>query len=107
LRVLRIASTPPRSVTSAPLARLSRPVTPGRRQRAITEVPCLVERWFRELTDKAIRRGVFFSVPDLIAAIRRYLDAHNEDPRPFVWTAPTDSLLEKVGRCKAVLETVH
>jgi transposase len=67
----------------------------------------LVERWFRELTDKAIRRGVFHSVPDLIIAIEDYLEAHNDDPKPFVWTASIDSILEKVGRCKAVLETVH
>jgi len=67
----------------------------------------LVERWFRELTDKAIRRGVFHSVPDLIAAIEAFLAAHNNDPKPFVWTASIDSILEKVGRCKAVLETVH
>ena len=67
----------------------------------------LVERWFRELTEKAIRRGVFHGVPDLIAAIEGYLKAHNDDPKPFVWTASIDSILEKVGRCKAVLETVH
>ncbi len=67
----------------------------------------LVERWFRELTDKALRRGVFCSVPDLIAAIDAFLAAHNEDPRPFVWTASVEAILEKVGRCKAVLETVH
>src|SRR5271163_1339451 len=47
----------------------------------------LVERWFRELTDKALRRGVFHSVPDLIAKIEDYLAAHNNDPKPFVWTA--------------------
>jgi transposase len=46
----------------------------------------LVERWFRELTEKALRRGVFPSVPDLIAAIGGFLQAHNQDPRPFVWT---------------------
>jgi transposase len=67
----------------------------------------LVERWFRELTDKAIRRGVFYSVPDLISAIQQYLDAHNHDPKPFAWTASIDSILEKVARCKAVFETVH
>jgi transposase len=67
----------------------------------------LVERWFRELTDKAIRRGVFYSVPDLTHAIQQYLDAHNQDPKPFVWTASIDSILEKVSRCKAVFETVH
>lgn len=67
----------------------------------------LVERWFRELTDKAIRRGAFHSVPDLIAAIEAYLDAHNDDPKPFTWTASADAIIDKVSRCKAVLETVH
>jgi transposase len=67
----------------------------------------LVERWFRELTEKAIRRGVFHSVPELITAIDDFLQAHNNDPKPFIWTASIDSILEKVGRCKAVLETVH
>jgi transposase len=52
----------------------------------------LVERWFRELTDKAIRRGAFHSVPDLIAAIEAYLAAHNEKPRPLVWTATATAL---------------
>jgi hypothetical protein len=45
--------------------------------------------WFRELTEKAIRLGVFKSVPDLIAAIEAYLQANNNDPKPFVWTATT------------------
>ncbi len=67
----------------------------------------LVERWFGELTDKAIRRGVFHSVPDLIEAIDEFLTAHNDDPKPFVWTASIDAILEKVGRCKAILETAH
>ena len=67
----------------------------------------LVERWFRELTEKALRRGVFHSVPDLIEAIEAFLQAHNQDPKPFVWTASADAILAKVGRCKAVLETVH
>jgi transposase len=67
----------------------------------------LVERFFGKLTDKTIRRGVFYSVPDLITAIEQYLAAHNSDPKPFVWTASVDSILEKVARCKAVFETVH
>src|SRR5881409_1929512 len=67
----------------------------------------LVERWFRELTEKAIRRGVFHNVPELTAAIEAFLAAHNTDPKPFVWTASIDAILAKVGRCKAVLETVH
>ncbi|MDZ7884166.1 MAG: IS630 family transposase [Mycobacterium sp.] len=56
----------------------------------------LVERWFRELTDKALRRGVFHSVPDLIDSIEEYLDAHNDHPRPYVWTATAEST-EKVA----------
>jgi transposase len=66
----------------------------------------LVERWFRELTDKALRRGVFHSVPELIAAIEEYLDAHNEDPKPFVWTATAESILEKVRRGRVALQEV-
>ena len=66
----------------------------------------LVERWFRELTEKAIRRGVFHSVPDLIQSIETFLQTTNDDPRPFVWTASIESILEKVGRCKAVLATL-
>jgi transposase len=63
----------------------------------------LVERWFRNLTDKAIRRGVFPSVPDLITAIECYLQARNADPRPFVWTATADEILEKVRRGRVAL----
>lgn len=64
----------------------------------------LVERWFRELTDKAIRRGVFHSVPDLITAIEDYLRAHNDDPKPFVWTATADQILAKVRRGRVTLQ---
>lgn len=64
----------------------------------------LVERWFREITDKAIRRGVFGCVPDLIAAIEDYLAANNADPKPFVWTATAEQILEKVRRGRVALE---
>ena len=67
----------------------------------------LIERWFRELTDKAIRRGVFHSVPDLIAAIERYLAAHNQNPKPFIWTAEIDTITEKVTRARAALQATH
>lgn len=66
-----------------------------------------VERWFGELTSKRIRRGVFKSVPHLVAAIEEYIAVHNADPKPFVWTATADAILAKVGRCKAILETLH
>jgi transposase len=67
----------------------------------------LVERWFRNLTDKRIRRGSFSSVPDLIAAITEFVDANNDDPKPFVWTASVEKILEKIGHCKAIYDTLH
>jgi transposase len=67
----------------------------------------LVERWFRELTQKRIRRESFFSVKELIQAIGEYLDANNRQPKPFVWTASIDEILTKISRCKAILETLH
>ncbi|MDN5929986.1 MAG: IS630 family transposase [Pseudonocardia sp.] len=66
----------------------------------------LVERWFRELTEKALRRGSFNSVPDLIGSIEEYMDAHNDDPKPFVWTATAESILEKVRRGRVALQAV-
>jgi transposase len=66
----------------------------------------LVERWFRDITDKAIRRGVFASVPDLIAAIEAYLNANNANPEPFVWTASADAILEKVRRGRVALHAI-
>ncbi|MGV9713902.1 IS630 family transposase [Gordonia sp. NPDC003424] len=65
-----------------------------------------VERWFRDLTDKNIRRGVFPSVGDLIASIEEYLNTHNENPKPYVWTATAESILAKVARARATLEQV-
>lgn len=67
----------------------------------------LVERWFRELTVKRIRRGVFHSVPELITAIYQYRDTYNEDPKHFVWTAKVEDIVRKVSKCKAILQTVH
>lgn len=67
----------------------------------------LIERWFGELTQKRIRRGVFHSVPDLIAAIEDFIETYNQTPRPFVWTKKVDQILEKVNRCKATMETLH
>ena len=67
----------------------------------------LVERWFRELTDKAIRRGVFHRVNDLVTAIEDYLRANNENPKPFVWTATAEQILAKVARGRVALQQVE
>jgi len=66
----------------------------------------LVERWFGELTGKRIRRGVFVSVEDLEKAIEEFLTAWNHEPKPFVWTATVESILEKLSRCRQTLERI-
>ncbi|MBD0021252.1 IS630 family transposase [Gordonia pseudamarae] len=63
-----------------------------------------VERWFGELTDKNIRRGIFPGVPDLIASIEEFLNSHNDNPKPYVWTATAESILAKVARARTKLE---
>jgi transposase len=67
----------------------------------------LVERWLGQITQKRIRRGVFSSVPDLIAAINKYIEFTNANPKPFVWTATVEAILSKVKRANEVLDTAH
>ncbi len=67
----------------------------------------MVERWFRELTEKAIRRGVFRSVTDLETAIAEFLVAWNEDPQPLVWMATVGEIVEKLARARAKLEAIQ
>ena len=67
----------------------------------------LVERWFAEITRKRIRRGVFKSVPELIAAIEEYIRYNNQNPKPFVWTKKAEDIIAKVSHCRAIIETVH
>ena len=66
----------------------------------------LVERWFGELSQKAIRRGSFVSVPDLQAAIDRFLKAWNQKPKPFIWTATVGDIIKKIDRARAKLEEI-
>lgn len=68
----------------------------------------LVERWFGLITQKQIRRGTFRSTRELEETIRRYLDTHNQDPKPFVWTKTADQILESVKRyCECINDSVH
>ena len=67
----------------------------------------MVERFFRDLTTNRIRRGVFNSETDLIAAIDDYLAVHNANPKPFVWTARANDILEKVKRGRANLDKLR
>lgn len=64
----------------------------------------MVERFFRDLTEKRIRRGVFRDVEELITAIGDYIDHHNRNPKPFIWTAKAADILEKVKRARRVLD---
>ena len=64
----------------------------------------LVERWFEELSQKAVRRGAFRSVADLERAIEVFMAAWNANPTPFVWTATVESILQKLTRCRRRLE---
>jgi len=67
----------------------------------------LVERWFREITDKRIRRGTFRNVEQLIQAISEFIACHNQSPKPYVWTAKADEILAKVQRARKVLDKIQ
>ncbi len=57
----------------------------------------MVERFFRDITENPIRRGVFRSVPELEAAIHTYIANHSAAPKPFIWTAAANDILAKVA----------
>lgn len=63
----------------------------------------MVERFFRDLTENRLRRGIFRDVEELITAIGAYIDQHNQNPKPFVWTAKASDILEKVKRARKAL----
>ena len=67
----------------------------------------LVERWFGELTDKAIRRASFVSVSDLKQAIDQFMQAWNQNPKPFIWTASVGQIIEKIDRARAKVEQIQ
>lgn len=64
----------------------------------------MVERFFRDLTQNQLRRGIFRDVEELITAIGDYIDKHNDNPKPFVWTAKASDILEKVKRAHQALD---
>lgn len=64
----------------------------------------VVEGFFRNLDEKRLKRDAFSSVPQLIDAIMGYVDHHNDDPKPIVWTKAADLILDKVGRARAILD---
>ena len=72
----------------------------------------MVERFFRDITDQRLRRGVFGSVAELTQAIEAYIAEHNKNPKPFIWTKNARDILQKVIRANSRLsskqnETLH
>ena len=67
----------------------------------------LIERWFKELTDKRLRRGVFTSVADLSAAITTWAEHWNANPTPFIWKATAEDIITKVRRGRATLNQIN
>ena len=67
----------------------------------------MVERFFRDLTQKQLRRGVFRDVEELIMAIQGYIEKHNANPKPFIWTAKATDILEKVKRARKALDNAR
>jgi transposase len=67
----------------------------------------MVERFFRDLTQNRLRRGIFRDPEELITAIGEYIDKHNQRPKPFIWTAKASDILEKVKRARRSLDNRH
>ena len=65
----------------------------------------MVERFFRDITTERLRRGVFTSVPELVAAIEDYIAHHNTNPKPFIWTKSARDILQKVIRANSRLSS--
>ena len=67
----------------------------------------MVERFFRELSDKQLKRGVFRSVEELEESIMRFIETHNEAPAPYIWTKSANDILEKVKRGREKLDKLQ
>ncbi len=65
----------------------------------------LVERFFGLITEKQIRRGAFSSVPDLEEKIMQFIEVHNENPKPFVWTKSVEEIMAKINRARLALSS--
>jgi transposase len=67
----------------------------------------MVERFFRDISERRLRRGVFRSVPELVQALTDYVARHNDNPKPFIWTATASDILEKVKRARKKLDKLQ
>ena len=67
----------------------------------------MVERFFRDLTVNSVRRGVFHSVGELVEAIEEHIRVHNLNPKPFIWTASANDILQKDSRARRALDKMQ
>ena len=67
----------------------------------------MVERFFRDLSERCDRRGVFNSVKELDAAVNGYIDQHNQNPKPFIWTSKANDILAKFKRARRKLDKLQ
>ena len=67
----------------------------------------MVERFFRDLTVNRLKRGVFRDLEELIMAVGDYIDRHNRNPKPFIWTASARDILQKVTRARKSLDKLQ
>src|SRR5437870_5258440 len=67
----------------------------------------MVERFFRDISERRLRRGVFRSVEELVTAVTDYVARHNDNPKPFIWTATASDILEKVKRARKKLDKLQ
>jgi transposase len=67
----------------------------------------MIERFFRDLTENRIRRGIFRDLEQLIMAIGDYIDHHNDNPKPRIWTASASDILEKVTRARTAMNNAR
>ncbi len=79
----------------------------NRMQPVLPMRPGQVERWFALLTQRAIKRGAHTSTSQLERAIRDFIDAHNQEPKPFIWTKPADDILASIARFAAHTGKIH
>jgi len=67
----------------------------------------MIERFFRDLNHNAIERGVFLNMPELISTIQAYVEHHNRNPKPFIWTVRASDILAKVAEARARLNKLQ
>lgn len=67
----------------------------------------MIERFFRDLSQNRLKRGVFRDIEELVVAVESYIERHNHSPKPFIWTASANDILQKVTRARKALNNTR